>query len=83
MDSSKPVIVKRSNQSSEKTQRHFQPSQKSNTEAVAQPEVEQPEQPQAVVHLESLVETPLDASVYGSGWSIAELMDEFGGRYEG
>ena len=83
MDSKKPVIVKRSNQSTQKTQRHFQPSQQSNMELTSQLEIEQPEQPQAVVHLESLAETPLDASVYASGWSIAELMNEFGGRYEG
>ena len=83
MDSNKPVIIKRSNQSTEKTQRHFQPSQQSNTEAVPQLDLEQPEQPQAIIQLESLAETSLDASVYGRGWSITELMDEFGGRYHG
>lgn len=83
MDSNKPVIVKRSNQSSEKTQRHFQASEQSSAEPVEQPNIEQPEQPQAVVHLESLAETSLDASVYGSGWGITELMDELGGRYDG
>lgn len=83
MHSDRPVIVKRSNQSSAKTQRRFQPSQQLNTEPVPQPDIEQPEQPQAVVHLESLAETRLDASVYGSGWSITDLMDELGGRYEG
>lgn len=83
MDSNKPVIVKRSNQSTEKTQRHFQPIQQSNTEPVPQLDIEQPEQPQAVVHFESLAENPLDQSVYGSGWSVTELMNEFGGRYDG
>lgn len=83
MDSNKPVIVKRSNQSTEKTQRHFQASEQSNVEPVEQPDIEQPEQPQAMVHLESLAETPLDESVYSSGWSITDLMDELGGRYEG
>jgi hypothetical protein len=83
MNSKKPVIVKRSNQSTQKTQRHFQPSQQSNMEPTSQLEIEQPEQPQAVVHLESLAETPLDALVYGTGWSVAELMDEFDGRYNG
>ena len=82
MNSKKPVIIKRSNQSTEKNQHPFQPIQ-SNTEPVEQPNIEQPEQPQAEVHLVSLAETPLDASVYGSGWSIAQLMDEFGGRYDG
>lgn len=82
MDSNKPVIVRRSNQSTEKTQRYFQPSQQSNTEPVSQPDIEQPEQPQAIVHLESLAETSLDQSVYGSGWSITELTNELGGRYD-
>lgn len=83
MDSNKPVTIKRSNQSTEKTQRHFQPIQQSNTEPVTQPDIEQPEQPQAVIHLESLAEPSLDQSIYGSGWSIAELMNELGGRYDG
>ena len=83
MNSNKPVIIKRSNQSTEKTQRHFQPIQQSNTEPAPQPDIEQPEQPQAVVHLESLAEIPRDQSMYGSGWSVAELMNEFGVRYDG
>lgn len=83
MDSNKPVIVKRSNQSTEKTQRHFQPIQQSNTEPASQPDMEQQEQPEAVIHLESLAETPLDESVYGSGWNVAQLMNEFSWRYYG
>ena len=46
-------------------------------EPVPQAEVEPPE---PVVQLESLAELPREESVYGSGWSLAELMDEFGGR---
>ncbi len=83
MNSDKPVIVKRSNQSTEKTQRHFQPIQQSAIESVPQLEIEQPEQPLAVRHLESLAETPRDESIYGSGWSVAQLMDEFSWRYDG
>lgn len=83
MDSNKPVIVKRSNQSTEKTQRHFQANEQSNAEPVLQPDIEQPEQPQAAVQLESLAETSLDESIYGSGWSLTELTDELGGRYDG
>lgn len=83
MNSNKPIIFKRSNQSTDKTQRHFQPSQQSKMEPTSQPEIEQPEQPQAMIHLESLAETPLDASVYCSGWSVAELMTEFSGRFDG
>lgn len=82
MDFNKPVIIKCSNQSTEKTQRHFQPIQKSAIEAVLQLEIEQPEEPEAVGHLESLADPPRDESIYGSGWSVAQLMDEFGGRYD-
>lgn len=70
-------MVKRSTQSSVKTQHRFQPIQQSSIESVPQPEIEQPEQPEVVVHLESLAEPPLDESVYGSGWSVAQLMNEF------
>lgn len=40
MDSKKPIIVKRLNQSTEKTQRRFQPIQPSATEPVEQPQIE-------------------------------------------
>lgn len=83
MNSKKPIIVKRSNQSSEKTQRRFQPIQQSATELAQQPEIEQPEQPELVINLQSLAEPPIDQSIYGSGWSVAELMNEFSGRYDG
>ena len=84
MDSKKPIIVKRSSQSTGKTQRHSQLVQESdNVEPVQQLQIEQPEQPEPEVYLESLAELPLDQSIYGSGWSVAELMDEFGGRYDG
>lgn len=46
-------------------------------------EVELLEQPEPVVQLESLAEFPREESVYGSGWSLAELMNEFGGRVGG
>ncbi len=46
-------------------------------QTVPQAEVEPPE---PVVQLESLTELPREESVYGSGWSLAELMNEFGGR---
>lgn len=45
-----------------------------------QPEIQQPEEPEPVGHVESLVEPPRDESVYGSGWSLAQLMNEFSGR---
>lgn len=83
MDSSKPVIVKRSSQSTEKTQRRFQPIQQSLAEPVEQIDVEQPEQPELVIQLQSVAEPLIDQSIYGSGWSVAQLMTEFSGRYDG
>ncbi len=80
MNSEKPIIVKRSTQASVKPQRCSQLVQESVIDPVEQPEIEQPEQPEAVVPLESLAEPPKDESIYGSGWSLAQLMNEFGGR---
>ena len=42
--------------------------------------IEQPEQPAPTVPLESLTETPRDESVYGCGWSLTELLNEFSSR---
>lgn len=73
MDSKKPVIVKRSNQPQALPQPHSQLQQ---LEEVVELEIEQPEQPLGI-YLESLAEPPKDESVYGSGWSIAQLKNEF------
>ena len=43
-------------------------------------EIEQPEQPAPTVPLESLTKTPRDESVYGCGWSLTELLNEFSSR---
>lgn len=93
MDSKKPIIVKRSNlsnqktqqrsnESTEKTQRRFQPLPQSAAEPVEPREIEQPEQPEPVIQLQSLAEPPIDQSIYGSGWSVAQLMTEFSWRYD-
>jgi len=47
---------------------------------VEQPEIGHPEQLEPVVPLEFRREPTRDESVYGSGWSLAQLMNEFGGR---
>ena len=84
MDSKKPVIVKRSTQTELKPQRRSRLVQESdNVEQVQQIDVEQPEQPEPVIQLQSVAEPPIDQSIYGSGWSVAELMNEFSGRYDG
>ena len=76
MNSKKVITVKHSNQSLAKPQRRSQLVQESVIESTQQPEIEQP----PVLHLESLAEPPKDESVYGSGWSVTELLNEFSGR---
>lgn len=90
MNSKKPIIVKRSTQPEASTQPEVLPQRRSrlvqesdNVEQVQQIDVEQPEQPEPVIQLQSLAEPPIDQSIYGSGWSVAELMNEFSGRYDG
>ena len=84
MNSKKPVIVKRSTQLEVKPQHRSRLVQESdNVEQVQQIDVEQPEQLEPVIQLQSVAEPPIDQSIYGSGWSVAELMTEFSGRYDG
>ncbi|MBW4640112.1 MAG: hypothetical protein KME05_18165 [Gloeocapsa sp. UFS-A4-WI-NPMV-4B04] len=87
MNSKKPIIVKRSVQPKASTQPEVLPQRRSrlvqesdNVEQVQQIDVEQPEQPEPVIHLQSVAEPPIDQSIYGSGWSVAELMNEFNER---
>lgn len=83
MNSKKPIIVKRSTQPEVLPQRRSRLVQESVAEPAQQIDVEQPEQPEPVIQLESVAEPPIDQSIYGSGWSVAELMTEFSGRYDG
>jgi len=80
MDSNKVISVIRAGEATEKNLPVSQPVQKPEIEPTQEIEVELPEQPEPVFHLESLAEPPRDSSVYGSGWSITELMNEFAGR---
>ena len=36
-----------------------------------------------VVNREVFLGTPRDESIYGCGWSLTELLNEFSGRYDG
>ena len=90
MNSKKPIIVKRSTQPEASTQSSALQQRRSrlvqesdNVEPVQQIDIEQPEQPEPVIQLQSVAEPPIDQSIYGSGWSVAELMTEFSGRYDG
>ena len=83
MNSNKPIIVKRSTQSEVLPSRRSRLSQEPVVEPGEQVDIEQPEQPEPVIQLQSVAEPPIDQSIYGSGWSVAELMTEFSGRYDG
>ena len=49
-------------------------------EALQQSETETQQQPEPVVNKEVFLGTPRDESVYGCGWSLTELLNEFNAR---
>ena len=49
-------------------------------EALQKSEIETQQQPEPVVNKEVFLGTPRDESVYGCGWSFAELLNEFNER---
>ncbi len=48
--------------------------------AFQQGETETQQQEKPVIEQEATFETPRDESVYGSGWSLTELLNEFNER---
>lgn len=82
VNANKIVAVKRA-PTPAKPQLLSQRLQQSETEPVQQPQIEQPEQPEPVGHVESLTKPIRDESIYGSGWSLAQLMNEFSERAQG
>jgi hypothetical protein len=49
-------------------------------EALQQAKIETHQQPKPVVNKEVFLGTPRDESVYGCGWSLTELLNEFNER---
>ena len=49
-------------------------------EALQQIETETQQQPEPVVIADAVLELPRDESVYGCGWSLTELLNEFNDR---
>lgn len=43
-------------------------------------EIELPEQPETIVQSDLVTKIPLEESVFGCGWSLTELRNEFSGR---
>ena len=53
-------------------------------EALQQATIEKAQLPsEPVVNREVFLGTPRDESIYGCGWSLTELLNEFSGRYDG
>lgn len=73
------ITVIRTNKPTTKPLLLSQPVQQLEIESVQEPEIEQLEQPPES-YINSLIEPIRDESVYGSGWSVTELMNEFSGR---
>lgn len=77
------IKIKRSTKPTLQTQDLSQIDEQLEVEPTQPLEIEQPEQPAPIVQLESLAETAPDESVFGCGWSLTELLNEFSGRYDG
>lgn len=80
MNANKFIKIKRLNQPTILPELLSESPQQLDVKPVQVPEIEQPEQLLPVSHLEQTVEFAREESVYGSGWSLAELMNEFSGR---
>ena len=77
MDSNRIVRVKRAENPIVKLQPLSQGVQQQEVQPL---QIEQPEQLEQFFHLESVAESTREESVYGSGWSLTQLMNEFSGR---
>ncbi len=74
------IRIKRSTQPTPPTQNLLQIDEQLEVEPTQPLEIEQPEQPAPAVRLESLAEAAPDESMFGTGWSITELLNEFSSR---
>lgn len=79
-ESNKVITVIPANKPTTKPLLLSQPVQQPEIKPVPEPEIEQPEQPEPLIYLDSLSKPLRDESVYSTGWSITELMNEFSGR---
>jgi hypothetical protein len=53
-------------------------------EALQQAKIEKAQLPsEPIVSREVFLGTPRDESMFGCGWSLTELLNEFSGRYDG
>jgi len=79
MTSNTFIKIKRPTKATPQPQELSQIDEQLEIESIQPLEIEQPEQP-AAVQLESLAEAPPDESMFGTGWSMTELLNEFSSR---
>lgn len=80
MTSNTFIKIKRPTKATPQPQDLAQIDEQPEVEPTQPVEVEQPEQPAPPVRLESLAEAAPDESIFGTGWSVTELLNEFSGR---
>ena len=80
MTSNTFIKIKRPTKPTPQPQDLLQAQEQPEAEPTQPVEVEQPEQPEPTVKLESLAEATPDESMFGTGWSMTELLNEFSSR---
>lgn len=80
MTSNTFIKIKRPSKPTPQPQQSSQAQEQPELEPMQPLEIEQPEQPAPPVKLESLAEVTPDESVFGCGWSVTDLLNEFSGR---
>lgn len=74
------IRIKRPTKPTPQTQDLSQVDEPLEVEPTQPLEIEQPEQPAPAVQLESLAEAAPDESLFDTGWSMTELLNEFSSR---
>ncbi len=80
MTSNTFIKIKRPTKATPQDQDLPQVQEQSEVEPTQPLEIEQPEQPAPAAALESLAEVAPDESLFGTGWSMTELLNEFSSR---
>ena len=80
MNSNNFIKIKPPNKPTPPTQSHPQDTAPVVEEPTQPLEIEQPEQPAPPLRLESLAEVAPDESMFGTGWSMTELLNDFSSR---
>jgi len=80
MTSNTFIKIKRPTKATPQPQELSQIDEQLEIESIQPFEIEGIEQSEPPVQLESLAEAPPDESIFGTGWNVTELLNEFSGR---